>query len=296
MAIVAGVTAAYLATGPGGAAVTSAPALHYRWRTGDLERFIVTTSAHGSLAFPGQTFSFQRVYMRTVAFSVRSVDAAGTVTIDVTSTGTGRDQCTVEPSDGWPCEPLTEPRFQQLRIRADGVVLEGSGIGVLSGGPFFAWLPAVEQFLPPLPTPHPAVGSVWREHVSPTLGTQDGQLQADVDEVLKGSIQDFGQQIPEVSGVMNVPLDVSVDVTRASAVAGTQRPPSRGDPGPQLRFLGGPLVIRQLAEACDELYAVSNDGHYRGQVETVGFDGLPDRVGTLTFDFELALRRFDVIG
>jgi hypothetical protein len=292
--VVAGV-AAFLALGPGTTAFTAGPPLGYRWRAGEVQTFVVTTTANGSIAEPGHTMRFQRTLMRTVRFTVLGVDAEGTATIALAGVGHPRDACTIDPPAAGGClEASAHPAYRNLRIGADGAVLDGSGLGLLNGGPAAAWLPGLEQFLPLLPQPSARTGSVWRGHASPTVGTGDGQLQVDVDDVFRGYVQDFGQRLPQVTGVMNVPMDLPVNITAASAVAGLVPPHGGATPGPTLRFLEGTLVIRQLAEACDELYQVSNWGNYQGQVEPIGFDDLPDRVATLDFSFELSLRRLDL--
>src|SRR5439155_11790795 len=109
----------------------------------------------------------------------------------------------------------------------------------------------------------------------------------------RGYVGDFGKQLPSVTGVQNVPLDLLVDVRRASAVAGVELSGMPRGTDPSLRFIGATLVVRQQAEACDELYQVSNYGNFEGRMETIGFPGRPDRIATMAFNFELSLRRLD---
>jgi hypothetical protein len=207
--------------------------------------------------------------------------------------GSPRDRCTIQPVAAGPCLGAVAPTFGTLRVAPNGSVLRGSGLGLLNGGPSVAWLPGVEQFLPLFPPAQPAVGGGWSLHSSPTLATGDAQLEVDADEVLQGYVGDFGQRLPSLSGVMNVPMDLDLNVRRAAEIAGVDSSGMGADSPPRLRFIGANLVVRQRAEACDELYQVSNYGNFVGKVETAGFPGRPDRIATLRFNFELSLRRLD---
>jgi hypothetical protein len=202
----------YVATRPGDVA------LALKFTPGQTVRYRVGLTMDGTATNEAESSPYRLDVTETVTWRVRSLDARGIATLDLSVDG-GTVTVNGQAHPASTAAPATV-----LQVAPDGRILSVQDPGVLPGRGAGAGFPGLDQLTPVLPLRPVMPGSSWSRVYDQAFPLGEGTLHYTTANRFVRYEDTGGVRTAVLSGSLSVPVEVTVDVNRLGGVQGSANP------------------------------------------------------------------------